>query len=473
MHAKTLLVVDDNQTNRLLVQAALEPEGYAVVQAADGMQALSIAPTLQPSLILLDVRMPVMDGYEVCVALKRLEQTRHIPVIFLTGTDEDAAEQRAFEAGGADFITKPLRVTTLLARVRTHVALHAQRRSLEGMFRNVVEFAPVAFLFADSQGIVVNGNAMAAAHLGYARGDFAGARLTDLLPDCDHHIPPVTNTAGATQPAVNRVELRGRRQDGAGFPVDALLTRMETPRGPLVTVVFQDITERNRMLSEIDASRTLIRDLAAQREATREQERKHIAREVHDELGQVLTALRMDVALLRRQYQTQTPGLADKLDGMRSLVDRAIVDVRNIAGNLRPAALDMGFYSAIEWLRDEFEQLTGVTCSITNNQPGFELDETRAVVLYRIVQESLNNITKYAQATAVQIAIEVTHQHVRLTVTDNGVGFVVNARRERPTYGLLGMGERALVLSGQLAVRSSLGAGTTIEIQFPIQIPQR
>ena len=468
MSGKTLLVVDDNQTNRAFVQAALEPEGYTVVQASDGLEALALAPSLQPSLILLDVRMPGMDGYEVCVALKRLEQTRHIPVIFLTGSEESDAEQRAFDSGGSDFITKPLRVSTLLARVRTHVALHAQRRSLEGMFRDVVEFAPVAFLFADSDGHVVSANALASQQLGYARSDMLGKPLNVLLPAIDSLLPDVA-VGAQNSPLTSGAELQGRRADGMEFPADVLVTQLSTPRGPLVTVVFQDITERRRLLVEIDESRTLIRDLGAQREAAREQERKHIAREVHDELGQVLTALRMDVSLLRRQYQSATQGLGEKLDGMRGLVDRAIADVRNIAGSLRPAALDMGLYPALEWLRDEFVRLTGVSCSLAGHQPGFELDETRSVVLYRIVQESLNNITKYAQASEVKIDLALMDQQFKLTVSDNGQGFDVDARRPGRTYGLLGMRERALVLSGQLSVRSAPGQGTAIEIQFPIQ----
>ena len=113
-------------------------------------------------------------------------------------------------------------------------------------------------------------------------------------------------------------------------------------------------------------------------------------------------------------------------------------------------------------------RLTGVPCAIDNDPSGIELDETRAVVLYRIVQESLNNITKYAQATAVQIAIAQQDGHFRLTVTDNGVGFDLHAQRQGRTYGLLGMRERALVLSGQLSIRSALGAGTQIGIQFPV-----
>jgi len=474
MTSWTLLVVDDNHTNRLFVQAALEPEGYHVEQAVDGVEALEMAQRLHPSLILLDVRMPGMDGFEVCAALKGMEQTRHIPVIFLTGTEEPDAEQKAFAAGGADFINKPLRVSTLLARVRTHVALHAQRRSLEGMFRDVLEFAPVAFLFADSDGTVVNANALAARQLGYARAALAGLHLSVLIPAYAEKMAPMLDTQSISGTEERGgVELQCHRHDGSEFPAEALFARLDTPRGALLTVVFQDISERKRMLSERDESRRLIRNLAAQREATREQERKHIAREVHDELGQVLTALRMDVALLRRQYQAQTPGLSEKLDGMRSLVDRAIADVRDIAGHLRPAALDMGLHAAVEWLRDEFVRQTGVTCTVENNQPGFAMDETRSIVVYRIVQESLNNIAKYAAAIAVHIAIaiDVVAGRVALSVTDDGVGFDMEARNSRPTYGLLGMRERALVLGGTLAIRSAPTKGTRIFIDFPILSP--
>jgi PAS domain S-box-containing protein len=342
------------------------------------------------------------------------------------------------------------------------------------MFRDVVELAPVALVFADADGNVAMVNAVAAQQLGYPRNELAGVPIDTLVPMCDRYIPPdgplVDADGNIKRPAIS-VEILCRRKDGTDFPVDALFTRLQTPRGGLIMAVLQNITERKKMLFELGESRSLIRDLAAQREAAREQERKHIAREVHDELGQVLTALRMDISLIRMQYKEQEPALVEKIEDMRTLVDRAIADVRNIAGNLRPSALDMGLFAAIDWLKDEFVSRAQVPCTLDFNYPGLQLDELRAVVLYRIVQESLTNVAKYASATEVHIVVRQMDQRVLLTVTDNGSGFDVVRAAQRKTFGLLGMRERALVLFGSFQVNSKPGLGTCIEVSFPLNVP--
>jgi PAS domain S-box-containing protein len=473
MKSKYILVVDDSSITRALLVGVLTSAGYSVLEADSGPLALKIAQESSPRLILLDVQMPGMDGYTVCRQLKQNEATQAIPVIFVSSADDMLAETASFEVGGADYITKPPRAPTLLARVRTHIALHAQRRSLEGMFRDVVELAPIALVFTDTEGRVAMVNAIAAQQLGYPRNELSGLPIEALVPLCGRYIPP-DHPSSKPDDSVNNttsVEIFCRRKDGTEFPVDALFTRLQTPRGGLIMAVLQNITERKRMLFELGESRSLIRDLAAQREAAREQERKHIAREVHDELGQVLTALRMDISLVRIQYKTQEPALVEKIEDMLTLVDRAITDVRNIAGDLRPSALDMGLFAAIDWLKDEFVRRAGVPCTLAFDYPGPQLDELRAVVLYRIVQESLTNVAKYANASEVHIAVKHVDQRVFLSVTDDGYGFDMVRALRRNTFGLLGMRERALVLFGDFHVDSQPGHGTRIEISFPISAP--
>lgn len=473
MKSQHILVVDDSPIIRRLLVGMLTTAGYSVLEAGDGALALKLAKESLPRLILLDVQMPGINGYTVCRQLKQQEATQAIPVIFVSSADDVEAETASFEAGGADYVTKPPRASTLLARVRTHIALHAQRRSLEGMFRDVVELAPVAFIFSDVEGKVAMVNAIAAQQLGYPRNELAGLPIETLIPLCGPYIPPdspVVDANESLRPATS-VEILCRRQDGTEFPVDALFTRLQTPRGGLIMAVLQNITERKKMLFELGESRSLIRDLAAQREAAREQERKHIAREVHDELGQVLTALRMDMSLIRMQYKAQEPALVEKLEDMRILVDRAIADVRNIAGDLRPSALDMGLFAAIDWLKDEFVRRTEVPCALDFQCSSLQLDELRAVVLYRIVQESLTNVAKYAKASEVHITVKHTNQRVLLSVIDDGCGFDMVRALRRNTFGLLGMRERALVLFGSFHVDSHPGQGTRIEISFPLNVP--
>jgi signal transduction histidine kinase len=153
---------------------------------------------------------------------------------------------------------------------------------------------------------------------------------------------------------------------------------------------------------------------------------------------------------------------------MKGLVDRAIQGVRNVAVNLRPAALDMGLVPAVEWLCSEFTERTAVPCQLHTLDENIELDETRHVVLFRIAQESLTNIVRYAQASQVDVSIEHHGHALRLEVRDNGCGFDTTKIAEKESFGLLGMRERALALGGELEICSTLGQGTLIRVTIPI-----
>jgi len=213
-----------------------------------------------------------------------------------------------------------------------------------------------------------------------------------------------------------------------------------------------------------------LRELGAQNESQREDERKHIAREVHDELGQVLTALRMDISLLGMRFGALDLGLRDKVLDMKRLVDRAIQGVRNVAMNLRPTALDMGLVPAIEWLCHEFTRNTAIECVFLARKEDIDLDETRSVVVFRIVQESLTNITRYAQASQVKITIGHRGNELWVEVRDNGQGFDLTAAPHKKSFGLLGMHERALALGGQVTISSTPGQGTAIGMTIPIHL---
>lgn len=461
-----ILVVDDAAINRRLVQFILEAEGYGIALAETGAAAIEMACQLLPSLILLDVGLPDMDGYEVCRQLKSHESTRQIPVIFVTGLSATEDETRSFEVGGADFITKPINARVLLARVKTHLAQFAQRRTLEGMFRDVIEQAPAMFILTDLQWNIVQTNAQTARHFGYNRKELAALPLMDLIPDC------MACTTEPLEPnTATPIELSCHRKDGSVFPADAAFSRINTPRSQLHMVVLSNLTEKRDTLTRLHDSNQLVRELAARNEATRENERKHIAREVHDELGQVLTALRMDLSLLKLQYGAQIPDLPRSVDDMKSLVDRAITGVRNIAMNLRPEALNMGLVPAMEWLRDEFTKHTGIRCVLAIDEIKAPMDEPRSMLIYRIVQESLTNISRYAQASTVKITLRLTDSIFCLSIQDNGIGFDVQAVQHRKTYGLLGMRERALTLGGDLKIESAAGCGTLIYVEAPVAPP--
>jgi len=467
-----ILVVDDSAFSRNLMARALASVSYAVRVAENGLQALQmVAQDPLPALVLLDIHMPGLNGYEVCHRLKAQERTQSIPVIFMTAGDDESAQNNAFEVGAADFINKPVQPRVMLARVKTHLTLHAQRRSLQGQLHNVVEQAPVPFLFADAAGRIVNANSAAARKFRYA-GVHAllGLPLDALVPLPSPNTPTGPHQRPVAPPAVSP-DVVCLRQDGSNFTAEAHVSEMESVRGRTRMVVLQDVSARNAALSSMGDSRDLLRALAAQNEIAREQERKHIAREVHDELGQVLSALRMDISMMRMEYQREHPELVERLLALRRLVDRGITNVRDIAGNLRPVALDLGLPSALEWLRDDFATRTQMACTLDCAPLPTPLPEERAVLVYRIVQESLHNIAKYAQAQQVTIRLHLEGTQLRLTVQDDGKGFDANAAPARSSYGLLGMHERAIALHGELEIHSTPAEGCCIEVTFPLTPP--
>jgi PAS domain S-box-containing protein len=272
-------------------------------------------------------------------------------------------------------------------------------------------------------------------------------------------------------------EVWNRRKNGEIYPVWLSITTVKDDDGNITNYVgsHHDISDLksaedalHKLNHELSESRGNLRAMASQQEVRLEREKKHIAREVHDELGQVLTALRMHLSMCVKDHGGLAPGLAVELQDMKKLVDQAIVGVRNVAANLRPTALDMGLVAAIEWLGAEFSKRTLVPCSISVHTEVIEVDEIRAVVFFRIVQESLTNIARHAQATQVDIHLVSRGDALRLEVRDNGRGFLVSSKGNRKTFGLLGMRERSLSLGGTLDINSTPGLGTVVVVLIPL-----
>lgn len=227
-----------------------------------------------------------------------------------------------------------------------------------------------------------------------------------------------------------------------------------------------NITEMKEKEFEIEKSRTALRELSAHYEMVREDERKRMAREVHDELGQNLTALRMGLSVMRQRAENEQ--LAAEAARLKDLVDNSISVVRGIATTLRPAALDLGIAAALNWLGSEFEANTGLLCSVDVNMAGSRLDDDIATALFRIAQESLTNIARHAEASHAWIRVRRINHYLVLEVGDDGRGFDNNLR-QGSGFGLLGMKERALSLGGEMAINSHPDEGTVISIHLPLK----
>ncbi|MDH2433172.1 PAS domain-containing protein [Pokkaliibacter sp. MBI-7] len=235
-----------------------------------------------------------------------------------------------------------------------------------------------------------------------------------------------------------------------------------------VLVVGRDISEHKARAAALHESQTLLRELAARREEDLEAERKRISREVHDELGQQLTSLRMSLTLLRHEFGLQQPALNSRLSQTFALVDQTIHSVRNIAASLRPAVLDMGIALALEWLAQRFSEDSGIHCALALDD-NVMLDEARAIVVFRVVQESLTNIARHADACTVTIHLRQQGDNYHLHIEDDGKGFDTHSPRTRRTFGLIGMQERALMLGGSMHLHSQPQQGTRIELHIPVE----
>lgn len=231
---------------------------------------------------------------------------------------------------------------------------------------------------------------------------------------------------------------------------------------------LNDITERKKAERELSESYRMLQELSTLSEATREEERKRIAREVHDELGQRLTALRLSLAMLRLQHGEYQPELSQGLQNLVDTVDSTIQVARQVTSALRPSALNMGLRPALEWLASEFSQYSDTPC-LTELAPSIaELSEAQATAAFRIAQESLTNIARHAQATQASIRFRRTATDLWLEISDNGQGFDPRLPGVR-SLGLAGMRERGLMLGGEVTIISAPGEGTTVRLRIPAQ----
>jgi len=228
-----------------------------------------------------------------------------------------------------------------------------------------------------------------------------------------------------------------------------------------------ELLEANQRLS---ASQQQLRHLAAYQEQVREDERKRIAREIHDDLGQNMLALRIDVLRLQARTANRHPALNQRVVAALAQIDSTIKSVRGIINNLRPPALDLGLQAAIEWQLRDFRRRSGLACDLAAAGGEFDaaLDEGRALALFRILQESLSNVARHAGASRVEIELRRDGGGLCMTVRDDGVGMDPATARKPDSFGLLGIRERVGYLQGELTIDSAPGRGTALTVSIPL-----
>jgi PAS domain S-box-containing protein len=235
--------------------------------------------------------------------------------------------------------------------------------------------------------------------------------------------------------------------------------------------VVMDVTERKRAEVELRRSVDHLRALAARVQDAREEERKRVAREIHDELGQALTSIKIDLSSLIHEFPPE-PQQLKRIESISTIVDQTIKSVRRISTELRPGILDdLGLIAAVEWAAEEFEARTATKCRLDLPQNDAAIDPDRATAVFRILQETLTNVARHANATCVDVRLLKELSGVILEVRDNGKGATEEQLAAAESLGIRGMRERALLLGGELLIQGVPGQGTSIRVSIPLTEP--
>jgi len=394
------------------------------------------------------------------------------------------------------------------ARRHADQALRESDERFRLLLRSVQEYA---IFNLDPLGNVVTWNNAAERLKGYRPEDILGKHFSAFYPPEDVASgKPKQMLEEAAQSGQSEVEGWRIRKDGSRFWANAVVIALRNAKGTLqgFAKVTRDVTERHgkeealakakellelrfeqratvlarvneelrteiadrvRAEEQSRASLDLLRALAARLQNAREEERTSIAREIHDELGQACTAIKMDLALIGHKATKRQTRLRAKVDSAIQLVDGMIVTLRRIASDLRPRTLDdLGLTAALEWQAQEFERRTRIRCRVALPREPPVLDAERSTAIFRIFQESLTNVARHAHATRVEARLEREASHLIFQVRDNGRGFDPEEAKARKSLGLVGMQERALLLNGELKVEGVPGTGTTMTLRIPL-----
>jgi two-component system, NarL family, sensor histidine kinase UhpB len=364
-------------------------------------------------------------------------------------------------SGTVTYHTALLRDLTDITRMGSIIEQLNQR------LRSVFERAPVAIWITEKDHVVF-ANRACAELVGFESPEhLIGRSIFELLCTDSHESVRSKLRDIEREESVSVLMGAIQRTDATVREVEMVVAVLPDHEHSFVQMVINDVTQRSREKKNLLRSRRTLRELSASMVAAREEERRRIARELHDELGQRLTALKLEMIACQRDH----PGLVvgERAQHMVDMLDETVASARRIAMDLRPLMLDdLGLPEAIDWLVREFTRRTSIAVDARLGEGLRALSSHLSTTLYRIVQEALTNITRHARATRVRLELESTGEELRLTIQDNGVGFVNANRSRKPgSFGLLGIRERVLMLGGHLSVGNSPEGGARLVVRVP------
>jgi len=381
-------------------------------------------------------------------------------------------EEFPMEASISQAVVGGKKLFTVILRDITHrkQAEAALRDSAE-RYQRLVELVPNAIWVEREQRITFVNQACVQILGAQSAEQLLGRSPLELIHP-DYHALATTRRSRLREGLESEplVEKRVIRLDGEVRDVEITEASFYDEGKLAVLAVLRDVTERKRAERELEESREQLRRLSTSLQAVREEEKTRIARELHDELGQSLTGLKMDLAQLGSQLRPEQSDALNRAKSMQSLLDTTVASVRRIATELRPLMLDdLGLVPTIEWLVHDFSQRSGIAVELTLPSAEFDVGPELSTAVFRVLQESLTNVARHAQASRVAVALSGTDNNVELRVQDNGKGIGAAGAGGAKTLGVLGMRERTAILGGTFTLESEPGMGTSIVMMIPRQ----
>ncbi len=352
-----------------------------------------------------------------------------------------------------------------------------QIREQESRFRLLVDTAPDATVIVNEKGIIQIANQQAVRLLGYTKAELTGMSVEMLIPKSQQRRHRGYRSQYMSDPHTRPMgtgrDLFAVRKGGHVIPVEISLATFQLAGGTLITASLRDITERKKAELELEESYRSVRRLTEHLQNVREEERTHIAREIHDELGQQLTVMMMDVSWLSKKIGAGNDVARKKINDLLELLEHTVKTVRRISTELRPSILDdLGLVAAMELHLKEFEKRAGIHTRLSGPKTEPQLAVPVKNALFRIFQESLTNVARHSGAKTVTVKFEKKKNKIVLMIEDNGVGFDEQKAGAKRTLGVLGMKERAAGIGGEYFISGKPGKGTTILVTVPLHESQ-
>jgi len=475
-----ILIVEDENIIAKDIAYTLKRLGHNVVGiVSKGLEAVSSAAELKPDLILMDITLTGdMNGIE---AAGIINESYKIPVVFITAHQDSNTIEQSKSTNPYGYITKPLDDRDLSMAINSAVYrfdTELKLKKVEEKYFRLTENAAAMIISFSIEGDTYNYVNKAAFEItGYSPAEYYAepGLLNKIIHQewKDYYIKHKKDLASSE---ATLIEFKIIHKNGAEKWLNqkSVLIGNEKDIPEFYEAIITDVTLSKNNENKIEEYNQKLRAFASRLQTIREEERTDIAREIHDQLGQDLTVLKMDISMLskdlsKKEKISEIKNIFCELEIIMKTIDRLINTVRKIATELRPDVLDkLGLLEAIQWQAEEFEKRTTVDCTVIFNNAELVLDKEKEVSLYRVFQETLTNIARHAEASEVKINFNAGEENLTLTIEDNGKGITNNQTQKSTSLGILGMNERIMLLGGNLEIKGDEGKGTKVTIKVPL-----